>query len=157
MTSITLLAIASAPILSPDRCSLCGLLPDFCPCDSRQLFHVPAPASASASFAGCVLCGGALDSRTEKEDGICYGCNPDAPLPLLPTDTGRAVLAYLDAQADFCHQLSLTEDEDRVPAWSAPAVVNARRRRNHIADVLAALDFAPCEDCGLLDCCCPDV
>jgi hypothetical protein len=35
-----LLVISSAPIIEVDRCKLCGLLPEFCPCDGRDLFEV---------------------------------------------------------------------------------------------------------------------
>lgn len=110
------------------------------------------------TFTACVLCGGSLNSYGEQHDGICYGCDPDAPALLLPTDTGRAVLHYTDAQDAFCHELSESEDEDRVPDWEAPNVVKARRRMKATANVLALVSlgvYAPCGDCDQIDCCCP--
>ena len=48
-TFAALAIIATAPVLNLDRCSLCGLLPDFCPCDSRDLFTV-APRGHKRGF-----------------------------------------------------------------------------------------------------------
>lgn len=107
-------------------------------------------------FETCFLCGGELNAHTERRDGVCFGCDiADTPITLLPTETGRAVLAYTDAERNYHSEIVASLDEYYVPDLDAPDVIAARTERDKIRAVLQSLDVIVCDDCGLLDCCCP--